>query len=856
MANPIITVEIKAVGRKDAVDEINKVSDAARAASRAKARLADQAGRTGRAFKTSGAEAGRFTKIMRDLETSTILAAGPLSGIGARIRAIGVLSRSGSLALAGLAAGIIAVVAVFGILSAKTIATERDMQRFEGRLNAVTGAIILSRNEISHITDIVRKFGLDIKSALSGFSQLAAAARGTALEGEGIRKVFEGASAAIASLRLPAQQAEGVFRALEQMLTKGVVRAEEWNQQLGDQLPGATILGAKALKVIPQVFQQMLRNGEILTEDFFPKLAQALLDVYGPQAQENVNSLQGATNRLNTAFFEFFNTIEDNLHIAQLFANILNTIADAVETLTDALKTPASEAKRFVSEFNSSLEQLQIGGILKSRQQELLAEGQRILGELDSQIAEVARSIDSIRTPLAEKAFGDMKSVREELQKALEAIKGLPIRQLGSQGGAALDTKALDRLRRNFEKLRDTVETGWGNLTDQLNNNFDSILQRTSRLEAANFLRNFKPEVVQAFAQELAKMNIITEGTVASLTDWIAGTLKLRDVQKQLSGIFSESITPVQEYNNQMKLLDIFATSTGTSLDKLGDVVANLRRNLAEGLGGREFLKSFSPEQMQAVSGRLGIPVDELKAVAAQGPSTTQALRDIAEIFDQSRTPLEAYRMEMDRLIELKEKWPEFADAIQTAMNNTTAAFLEADPFIGPLIDGFHSIGDAIADMVKKGEVSLQSLLDIVTDVFTQILQQAIKLMIINPLLNSIFGLSGAGGFPTAGGSIFGAIPTNILGLPGFQHGGEGMVGGSGGTDSKLVQFRATPGERVKVETPSQQKAADQKQGDSFSLVQNNFFGSQSDPRREFRRAAPTIAGDFAAIVSKSKAKS
>lgn len=37
------------------------------------------------------------------------------------------------------------------------------------------------------------------------------------------------------------------------------------------------------------------------------------------------------------------------------------------------------------------------------------------------------------------------------------------------------------------------------------------------------------------------------------------------------------------------------------------------------------------------------------------------------------------------------------------------------------------------------------------------------------------------------------------LGLPGFATGGEFFVGGNGGTDSQLVAFRATPGERVKV---------------------------------------------------------
>lgn len=46
-----------------------------------------------------------------------------------------------------------------------------------------------------------------------------------------------------------------------------------------------------------------------------------------------------------------------------------------------------------------------------------------------------------------------------------------------------------------------------------------------------------------------------------------------------------------------------------------------------------------------------------------------------------------------------------------------------------------------------------------------------------------------------------------IAGLAGFKDGGSFMVGGSGGTDSQLVAFRASPDERVTIETPAQANA-------------------------------------------------
>lgn len=41
---------------------------------------------------------------------------------------------------------------------------------------------------------------------------------------------------------------------------------------------------------------------------------------------------------------------------------------------------------------------------------------------------------------------------------------------------------------------------------------------------------------------------------------------------------------------------------------------------------------------------------------------------------------------------------------------------------------------------------------------------------------------------------------------PGFAFGGDFTVGGTGGTDSQMVAFRATPGERVSIRTPTQER--------------------------------------------------
>ena len=56
-----------------------------------------------------------------------------------------------------------------------------------------------------------------------------------------------------------------------------------------------------------------------------------------------------------------------------------------------------------------------------------------------------------------------------------------------------------------------------------------------------------------------------------------------------------------------------------------------------------------------------------------------------------------------------------------------------------------------------------------------------------------------------AGGMIGSFLGNKFADLLGFQHGGSFKVGGSGGRDSQLVAFKASPREKVTVETPNQQ---------------------------------------------------
>jgi hypothetical protein len=103
----------------------------------------------------------------------------------------------------------------------------------------------------------------------------------------------------------------------------------------------------------------------------------------------------------------------------------------------------------------------------------------------------------------------------------------------------------------------------------------------------------------------------------------------------------------------------------------------------------------------------------------------------------------------------------------------------------------FVSFGHSFTDAVRSGRLK---------DFFADIANRFVD-KLVNDGLNAIFdaiGKTGGGG----GGSGWIAAIASVFGggkAPGFATGGSFTVGGSGGTDSQLMRFWATPGEMVNV---------------------------------------------------------
>lgn len=142
------------------------------------------------------------------------------------------------------------------------------------------------------------RLGTDVETAVQSYTRLAAATRGTNLEGEATARIFSSVAEASARLSLSTADAAGVMRALAQIASKGTLSAEELRQQLGDRLPGAFQIAADAMGVTTAQLNDMLQKGEIASEDFLPKFADAMRRAFDTDSRTRVDSTAASFSRL------------------------------------------------------------------------------------------------------------------------------------------------------------------------------------------------------------------------------------------------------------------------------------------------------------------------------------------------------------------------------------------------------------------------------------------------------------------------------------------------------------------------------------------------------------------------------
>lgn len=348
--------------------------------------------------------------------------------------------------------GFVAVGAISGYLasfSAAAIDVAIELESVQARLVFLSDSAREATDDIRQLFAEAKAAGTDVREDIGGFTRIKAAAKDTELEGFAGDELFEAGRQAGQVFQLTPERQASVYVALEQMISKGNVSAEELRQQLGEHLPGAFQIAARSIGVTTAELNKMLERGEVISSEFLPRFAQQLkAETYSGLAGA-ADTTQAAMNRLQTGIVELQSTVGAQLlpakklglnQAAALLEVVSNNIGRLMSTLTAAALLFAGP---FVASLVKALVKLHImPAALKMIRGGLLATGASIMAFTAKMILiEAAFVAAQIAYQLFSESAGEIGGIAEESGRGLDQL----IKQLNGVENAS--KKARDGLK-------------------------------------------------------------------------------------------------------------------------------------------------------------------------------------------------------------------------------------------------------------------------------------------------------------------------------------------------------------------------------------------------------------------------
>jgi len=207
--------------------------------------------------------------------------------------------------------------------------TKMQFEAFDRTLKTVTGSQTAAYLAMESLTSVSDRLGLKLTDTAGGYKLIAAAAKGTVLEGEETKKTFEAVSTAASVLGLSASDTNGILLAISQSISKGKVQAEELRGQIGERLPGAFQIAARGMGMTTAELDKLMSTGGLATDEWLPKFRAELEKTFIAGAADAGNSTQASFNRMANAWDQFKAAVADTSAFGVIIAAMNKTAAAA-----------------------------------------------------------------------------------------------------------------------------------------------------------------------------------------------------------------------------------------------------------------------------------------------------------------------------------------------------------------------------------------------------------------------------------------------------------------------------------------------------------------------------------------------
>lgn len=205
-----------------------------------------------------------------------------------------------------------------------------EMLGYRNSLQLALGSQKAANTEMQNAIGLARSLKLDVNVLIREYSKFT---NSLSLAGVGIdkaRRIFEQFAGAARVLNLSPERTSGMFLALEQMVSKGTVSMEELRRQLGDHLPGALNLAAKAMGYGQnelKKFMDEVKRGNVDSKELVEKLGELVYLRTKDLVPQSLQKFSANVQALNTEFTIFKGII------GEITAGLLNPIYEWMSSI-------------------------------------------------------------------------------------------------------------------------------------------------------------------------------------------------------------------------------------------------------------------------------------------------------------------------------------------------------------------------------------------------------------------------------------------------------------------------------------------------------------------------------------------
>ena len=359
---------------------------------------------------------------------------------------------------------------------------------------------------------LAKTYKQDLIALTNGYAQFKASADQAGVSMEDQEKIYEALTRAAAFYHMSGDRTNDMMNAVIQMMSKGKVASEELRRQLGNSLPGAFGIMAKAAQVAGisitgsvSEMEDLMRKSKVMAKDVLPAFADELNKI---TQNINLDSLQLTINELKNAW----TNLTKEVNMEGFYNNILQSTTKAVNYISNHLR----QLKADIMGVFVSLTSFKLYNGLRAQGDEWLGSQKKLLGRLKAEY---------------KKTYAELTAYEKQYQGALQFkhYAGKPV---------TMQTNPAARNLPNTEEMKEITRQ-----LDKVNKQWEGIQKQTA-LVGKNYsgialVGKGLVNVVKNIGATIASMGLVAlaSAILGYITKLISNAIQFKKELKEIDNI-------------------------------------------------------------------------------------------------------------------------------------------------------------------------------------------------------------------------------------------------------------------------------------------------------------------------------